>query len=239
MIFLNFLYWYFVNVTEIFLKLLPTFFTVDSDYPNKIRTIRTTKVIQKFWSSFLFKLAKHFHKIYLTCHILQIVKRVILKKSPKSFYWCGESHILHIVVVTKKPLMCRIMRFSLYCMNRSIEGRHIDEKNSYVRNSRFYHSECFYLNLCADQPQKPPIDGLLRKLRNSKFGQGWGFWFVGGNSDSPSSSLDLRGLKKIVFSFLIKIITDLGLFRWWRITGVTYTPGISILTEFGVTEFSH
>ncbi len=31
------------------------------------------------------------------------------------------------------------------------------------------------------------IDGLMRKLRNSKFGQGWGSWFVGGNSDSPSS----------------------------------------------------
>ncbi len=29
------------------------------------------------------------------------------------------------------------------------------------------------------------IDGLMRKLRNSKFGQGWGFWFVVGNSDSP------------------------------------------------------
>ncbi len=31
------------------------------------------------------------------------------------------------------------------------------------------------------------IDALMRKLSNSKFGQGWGFWFVGGNSDSPSS----------------------------------------------------
>ncbi len=30
-------------------------------------------------------------------------------------------------------------------------------------------------------------NGLMRKLRNSKFGQGWGIWFVGGNSDSPSS----------------------------------------------------
>ncbi len=36
----------------------------------------------------------------------------------------------------------------------------------------------------------------MRKLRNSKFSQNWGFWFVGGNSDSPSSSLEIRCLKK-------------------------------------------
>ncbi len=35
------------------------------------------------------------------------------------------------------------------------------------------------------ETMKNYIDGLMRKLRNSKFGQG--FWFVGGNSDSPSS----------------------------------------------------
>ncbi len=29
------------------------------------------------------------------------------------------------VVVAKKPPMCQSMRFSLYCMNRSIEGRRI------------------------------------------------------------------------------------------------------------------
>ncbi len=33
---------------------------------------------------------------------------------------------LHIVVVTKKPPMCQIMRLSLYCMNGSIEGRCIN-----------------------------------------------------------------------------------------------------------------
>ncbi len=31
------------------------------------------------------------------------------------------------------------------------------------------------------------IDGLMRKLCNSKVGEGWGFWFVDGNSDSLSS----------------------------------------------------
>ncbi len=36
----------------------------------------------------------------------------------------------HIVVVTKKPSMCQIMHFSLYCINGSIEGRHIILKNS-------------------------------------------------------------------------------------------------------------
>ncbi len=30
------------------------------------------------------------------------------------------------IAVTKKPLVCQIMRFSLYCMNESIEGRRID-----------------------------------------------------------------------------------------------------------------
>ncbi len=35
-----------------------------------------------------------------------------------------------------------------------------------------------------------------------------------------------------------RIITDLGLFRQ-RISVATHTPGISILTAFGVTEFSH
>ncbi len=33
---------------------------------------------------------------------------------------------LHIVVVTKKPPMCQIMSFSLYCINGAIEGRRID-----------------------------------------------------------------------------------------------------------------
>ncbi len=32
----------------------------------------------------------------------------------------------HIVVFTKKPPMRQIMRFSLYCMNRPIDGRRID-----------------------------------------------------------------------------------------------------------------
>ncbi len=82
-------------------------------------------------------------------------------------------------------------------------------------------------------------DGLMRKLRNSKFGQGWNFWFVDDNSDSPLSSLELCGLKKREFSFLIKIITDLGLFRRWRITVATHKPKTSTLTKFGVTEFSH
>ncbi len=35
----------------------------------------------------------------------------------------------YIVVVTKKPSMCQIMCFSLYCINGSIEGRRIDYKN--------------------------------------------------------------------------------------------------------------
>ncbi len=35
------------------------------------------------------------------------------------------SSTVHIVVVMKKPPMCQIMRFSLYFMNRSIEGRRI------------------------------------------------------------------------------------------------------------------
>ncbi len=68
----------------------------------------------------------------------------------------------------------------------------------------------------------------MRKLCNSKFGQVWGFWFVGGNSDSPSSSPELCGLKKREFSSLIKIITDLDIFQRWRITVATYTPEISI-----------
>ncbi len=34
------------------------------------------------------------------------------------------------VVVTKKPPMCQIMRVSLYCINGSIEGKHITLKNS-------------------------------------------------------------------------------------------------------------
>ncbi len=59
------------------------------------------------------------------------------------------------------------------------------------------------------------IDGLIRKLCNSKISQDWGFWFVGSNSDSPSSSLEVHCLKeKREFLFLIKIITDLDLFRW-------------------------
>ncbi len=33
---------------------------------------------------------------------------------------------LQIAVVTKKPPMCQIMRFSLYCINGVIEGRRID-----------------------------------------------------------------------------------------------------------------
>ncbi len=40
----------------------------------------------------------------------------------------------------KKPPMCQIMRFSLYCLNGSIEGRHINQKNSYVCNSDFIAS---------------------------------------------------------------------------------------------------
>ncbi len=32
--------------------------------------------------------------------------------------------------VTKKPPMCQIMRFSLYCINGSIQGEHITLKNS-------------------------------------------------------------------------------------------------------------
>ncbi len=32
----------------------------------------------------------------------------------------------HIVFVTKKSPMCQIMSFSLYCINGTIEGRHID-----------------------------------------------------------------------------------------------------------------
>ncbi len=35
-----------------------------------------------------------------------------------------------IVVVTKKPPMCQIMHFPLYCLNGSIEGKHITLKNS-------------------------------------------------------------------------------------------------------------
>ncbi len=37
---------------------------------------------------------------------------------------------LYIVVVTKKPPMCQIMRFSLYCINELIEGKRIALKNS-------------------------------------------------------------------------------------------------------------
>ncbi len=48
--------------------------------------------------------------------------------------WCVQISISqkltgsfdYIVVVTKKPPMCQIMYFSLYCMNGLIEGRHID-----------------------------------------------------------------------------------------------------------------
>ncbi len=31
-----------------------------------------------------------------------------------------------VIVVTKKPPMCQIMRLSLYCMNGSIESRYIN-----------------------------------------------------------------------------------------------------------------
>ncbi len=31
----------------------------------------------------------------------------------------------HVVIDAKKPPMCQIMRFSLYCINGAIEGRHI------------------------------------------------------------------------------------------------------------------
>ncbi len=34
-----------------------------------------------------------------------------------------------IVVVTKQPFMCQIMRFSLNCINGSIDGKHITLKN--------------------------------------------------------------------------------------------------------------
>ncbi len=37
--------------------------------------------------------------------------------------WCFAN--FHIGVVTKKPPMCQIMRFSLYCVNGLIEGRRI------------------------------------------------------------------------------------------------------------------
>ncbi len=36
----------------------------------------------------------------------------------------------YIVVITKKPPMCQIMRFSLNCINGSIKGKHITLKNS-------------------------------------------------------------------------------------------------------------
>ncbi len=45
--------------------------------------------------------------------------------------------VLFIVVVTKKPHMCQIMRLSLYCMNGSIQGRRVNKKNSQVCNSDF------------------------------------------------------------------------------------------------------
>ncbi len=46
-----------------------------------------------------------------------------------------ECNGLNIVVVTKKPPTCRIMRLSFYCMNGSIEGRCTNYKNSSVCNS--------------------------------------------------------------------------------------------------------
>ncbi len=43
-----------------------------------------------------------------------------------------------LIVGTQKSSTCKIMHFSLYCMNRSIEGRRISSKNFYMRNSQFY-----------------------------------------------------------------------------------------------------
>ncbi len=54
---------------------------------------------------------------------------------------------MYIVVVTKKFLMCQIMRFSLYCINGSIEGKCIALKNSnntlQVIKSELYTEEFF------------------------------------------------------------------------------------------------
>ncbi len=46
-------------------------------------------------------------------------------------------HPLYIVIVTKKPPMCRIICLSLYCMNGSIESRCINYKNPSVCNTNF------------------------------------------------------------------------------------------------------
>ncbi len=43
---------------------------------------------------------------------------------------CKLDGVQHIVVVTKKPPMCQIIRFSLNCINKLIEGKHITLKNS-------------------------------------------------------------------------------------------------------------
>ncbi len=58
--------------------------------------------------------------------------------------------ILYIVIVTKKSPMCQIMRFSFYCINGSIEGKHITLKNSnntLVAMKSELHTEEFY-NWC-------------------------------------------------------------------------------------------
>ncbi len=75
---------------------------------------------------------------------MELVSNVYLWPIPPSLaitpFWPNEPftyEVPHFVVVTKKPPMFQIMRSSLYCMNGSIEDRHINWKNSYVCNSNF------------------------------------------------------------------------------------------------------
>ncbi len=55
-----------------------------------------------------------------------IYRFVALSEKNKRDVWFQQDNSRpHIVVVTQKP-MCQIMCFSLYCVNGSIKGRHID-----------------------------------------------------------------------------------------------------------------
>ncbi len=64
--------------------------------------------------------------LYCWTTLLKYSSIIIASRCPDH----GVSRTVQIVVVTKKPSMCQIMRFSLYCINGSIESRHIAYKNS-------------------------------------------------------------------------------------------------------------
>ncbi len=83
-------------------------------------SIIVSKTPSNFSCFMLLLIAKHCKK--------KALNRKKMKKS--NFHKYKKNILVHIVVVTKKPPMYQIIHFSLYCINGSIEGKHITLENS-------------------------------------------------------------------------------------------------------------